>query len=210
MGKHTQSIDSRILGRIRATRSGRAFTPADFLDLGPRTAVDQALSRNARAGRIRKVGRGLYDRPKVHPEIGTLAATTDALIQAVARRSGLRLQASGARTANALGLSDQVPMRTVYFTNGRQRTIKAGKSIILLKPAGPRTMAAAGTVSGDVIQALRWMGRRNVGADTVARLKRNLRRTDKAQLLKGLRHAPAWVADVMRQVAQPGQEARHG
>lgn len=211
MGKHAHSIDDQVIRRMRSQRRNRAFTPADFLDLGSRASIDQALSRNARAGVIRKVGRGLYDVPQDHPVMGRLAPTTDAVVQAVARRSGLRIQASGAQTANALGLSDQVPVREVYSANvRRRRSIKIGKYSILLKPASTRTMATAGTVSGDVIQALRWIGRRNVDADTIVRLRRTLRDPAKAQLLKDRRYAPAWVADVLRQVAQPEKESAHG
>ena len=73
MPKHAKSIDSQILRRMRSRGKGRAFTPSDFLDLGTRAAVDQALSRNARAGRIRKVARGLYDVPRDHPVMGRLS-----------------------------------------------------------------------------------------------------------------------------------------
>ena len=191
--------------------AGRVFTPADFLDLGSRAAVDQALSRNSRAARIRKVARGLYDVPRDHPRLGRLSATTDAVVQAVARRSGIRLLLSGAHAANAFGLTDQVPVRSVYSADVRRpRSIKVGKSSILLKPAGARTLATAGTVGGDLIQALRWIGRRHVNAGTVASLRRNLRDADKAKLLEQIHHAPAWVADVMRQVARPGKESDHG
>jgi len=211
MPKHAKSIDSQILRRMRSRGKGRAFTPSDFLDLGTRAAVDQALSRNARAGRIRKVARGLYDVPRDHPVMGRLSPTTDAVVQAVARRTGLRLLPSGAHAANAFGLSDQVPVRAVYSADVRRsRLIKLGKSSILLQPAGARTLATAGTVGGDLIQALRWLGRSNVNADTVARLRRNLRATDKAKLLAQIHHAPAWVADVLRQVAAPEKEPAHG
>jgi hypothetical protein len=67
-------------------------------------------------------------------------------------------------------------------------------------------MATAGRVSGAVIQALRWLGRQNVDGRVVATLRRNLSDADKQRLLKDLRHAAAWVADVMREVAQ-GSEA---
>jgi hypothetical protein len=194
MSKHAKSIDSQILRRMRSRGKGHAFTPSDFLDLGTRAAVDQALSRNARAGRIRKVARGLYDVPRDHPVMGRLSPTTDAVVQAVARRTGLRLLPSGAHAANAFGLSDQVPVRAVYSADVRRsRLIK---------------LATAGTVGGDLIQALRWLGRRNVDADTVTRLRRNLSATDKAKLLAQIHHAPAWVADVLRQVAAPEKESR--
>jgi hypothetical protein len=64
-------------------------------------------------------------------------------------------------------------------------------------------MTTAGTVSGQVIQALRWIGRRYVDDRIVAQLRRNLKADHKALLMKDLCHAPAWVADIMRQIAAP-------
>jgi Family of unknown function (DUF6088) len=40
------------------------WTPTDFLDLGSRDAIDQALSRMTSAGDIRRITRGLYDLPR--------------------------------------------------------------------------------------------------------------------------------------------------
>jgi hypothetical protein len=56
-----------ILDRIRASGRGKVFASKDFLDLGSREAVDQALSRLARAGEIQRLGRGLYHYPRTNP-----------------------------------------------------------------------------------------------------------------------------------------------
>ena len=61
MGKHTQSIDYKILSRIQAAEPDQVFTPRQFLDLGSRDAVDKALSRHCKVGTLRKIARGLYD-----------------------------------------------------------------------------------------------------------------------------------------------------
>jgi hypothetical protein len=111
MGKHSQSIDSRILSRIQAASPGQVFAPRQFLDLGSRDAIDQALSRQCRAGAIRKIARGLYDIPRDHPRFGRLAPSSDAIANALKGRDAIRLQPSGAYAANILGLSDQVPVR---------------------------------------------------------------------------------------------------
>jgi hypothetical protein len=51
---------------IRAhDRSQRVFTPSDFLDLGNRPAVDQAISRLLSNQTIRRIGHGLYDFPRM-------------------------------------------------------------------------------------------------------------------------------------------------
>lgn len=203
MKKHADSIDAAILDRIQSGAPGDVFAPTDFIDLGSRAAVDQALSRNCRAGLIRKASRGLYDVLHNHPLIGPLSSSPDAVIKAITRRDGIVLQPAGGRCANDLGISDQVPAKAVYLTNGRSRRIQVGKSQITLKHASSRTMATAGTVSGHVIQALRWVGRRYVDDRIIAQLRRNLNANHKAQLMKDLCHAPAWVADIMRRVAAP-------
>ena len=204
MGKHTQSIDTQILDRIRAERPGYVFTAADLLDIGSRDAVDQALSRNCRAGNIRKVARGIYDLPQHNSRIGEVAASSDAIAEAIARRDAARLQPTGANAANVLGLCDQVPMRIVYLTDGRSRRAKVGRREIILKHTTPRNMATAGRISGTVIQALRWLGQRHVDDAVIRSLQRRLPDDAKKQLLEDLRYAPAWIAAIMRKVA--GQE----
>jgi hypothetical protein len=113
-------------------------------------------------------------------------------------RDAVRLQPSGAYAANLLGLSAQVPMKIVYLTDGRSRTVQIGKKHIILKQTTPRNMAMAGRISGLVIQALRHLGRHHVDDAVIARLDRRLNADDRKQLLKDIRFAPAWIADIMR------------
>jgi predicted transcriptional regulator of viral defense system len=202
MGKHTQSIDTKVLDRIQAKGPGYVFTAADLLDVGSRDAVDQALSRNCRAGKIRKVARGIYDLPQRNARIGDIAASSDAIASAIARRDAARLQPTGANAANVLGLCDQVPMRIVYLTDGRSRRAKVGRREIILKHTTPRNMATAGRISGTVIQALRWLGQRHIDDNIIRTLQRRLPDDAKKQLIEDLRYAPAWIAAIMRKVAE--------
>lgn len=201
MGRHANSIDSLILQHIRRKGAGYVFTPADFLHLGTRNAIDLALSRRARAGTIRKLARGLYDRPRTDPRLGQLSPSVDAIANALKGRDQSRLQAAGAHAANGLGLSDQVPVRAVFLTDGRSRRVQLGKQQIVLKHTTPRQMATAGRMSGTVIQALRWLGKRHVDHRTIATLRRRLSQADKQQLVDDIRYAPAWIADIIRTMA---------
>lgn len=203
MGKHSQSIDSNIISRIRAADPDQVFTPRQFLDLGSRDAVDQALSRHRKAGTLRKLARGLYHLPRTHPRFGPLPASSEAIANALKGRDAIRLQPSGAYAANILGLSDQVPVRLVFLTDGPARRVTIGKQEIVLKKTIPRNMATAGRPSGLVIQALRWLGKRHIDDKMIARLRRNLKPEDKATLLQDVHLAPAWIGEIMRQVAAP-------
>jgi hypothetical protein len=164
-----------------------------------------ALSRRARAGTIRKLARGLYDTPRTDTDLGPLAPSTDDVANALRDRDGARLQAAGAHAAHLLGLSDQVPVRAVFLTDGRSRTARLGRRQIVLKHTTPKQMATAGRTSGTVIQALRWLGKRHVTSDTIAALRRRLSDADRQQLLQDIRYAPAWIANVIRSVASSQQ-----
>ena len=201
MGKHADSVDSKLLRRIRGHKRGWVFTPTDFADLGSRTAVDNALMRHVRDGTIKQLARGLYHYPKTHPLLGQLSASTDSIAKALAGRDATRLQPSGANAANLIGLSEQVPMQVVYLTDGPAKRVQVGSQQIVLRRTTPRNMATAGRISGLVIQALRYFGQQQVDDSVVAKLKCNLSKEHKLQLLEDVQFAPVWIGEVIRRVA---------
>src|ERR1700686_2951930 len=130
--KTTKSVDSRILASIHSRGRGSVFVPSDFLDLGSREAVDLALHRLARKGTIRRLARGGYDFPKDPRVLAFLAPPADPGARALAGRDRTRLQPAGAYAANILGLSEQVPAKAVFLTDGPSRTVKIGPTTIQL------------------------------------------------------------------------------
>src|SRR5262249_3408796 len=127
MKKYAKGIDSTILKSLRARRSATAFSAKHFQHLGNAFAVGQALSRLAKAGKIRRIRHGLYDFPHEHPVIGITAPDPMAAVRALMEGSSAEWQVSGAYAANLLGLSDQVPGRIVILSNGAPRRISLGK-----------------------------------------------------------------------------------
>lgn len=131
--KSIQSVDAGILASIHGRGRGSVFVPADFLDCGSREAIDIALHRLARKGTIRRLARGVYDFPKQHPVLGPLSPSVHSVARALAGRDCTRLQPAGAYAANALGLSEQVPAKAVFLTDGPSRTVKIGTTTIQLR-----------------------------------------------------------------------------
>jgi len=160
--KMAQSIEKQIANRILSKGKGWVFTPNHLLDLGTRTAVAQSLVRLVRSGMIRRLAQGLYDYPAKHPTLGDLPPNYDRIAQALAGRDNLRIQPSGAYAANLLGLTEQVPAKIVFLTDGSNRTVQINKQQLVLKRTTPKNMATAGKVSGLVIQALRYLGQNNL------------------------------------------------
>ncbi len=201
MGKHTGSVDSLVLARIRKMKPGTLFKPRDLASLGSRTAVASALSRHLRAGVVQQPARGLYQVPDLDPVLGEMQPTPDQIATALADAHHLRLQPAGAYAANLLGLSDQVPQRIVYLTDGTPRQVQIGRQRIVLRRTTPRNMATAGRISGLVIQALRYLGRRHVDGAVIRKLRARLNAKDRARLLEDVTLAPVWIGELMREIA---------
>lgn len=197
-----QTIDSRLKSRIYGHGRGAVFTPNDFLDLGGRDAVDKALSRLTARGVIRRLARGLYEYPREHPELGTLSPDLEKVAKALAGKHRIRLQPAGAYAANLLGLSEQVPARIVFLTDGPSRTVKIGRQEIHLRRTTPRNMAAAGRLSGLLMQAFRSLGRQHITRQRLARLKQTLPAKERKQLIKDLPLAPTWMHPFFRELAE--------
>ena len=197
-----QTIDSKIRSRIFGKGRGAVFTPNDFLDLGGRDAVDKALSRLAAQETIRRLARGLYEYPREHRELGILSPDIQRIAKALAGKDRMRLQPAGAYATNLLGLSEQVPAKAVFLTDGPSRTVKIGRQEIQLRHTTPRNMAAAGRLSGLLMQAFRHLGREHITAKRMAHLKRALPANERKQLMKDLALAPTWMHSLFRDLAE--------
>lgn len=200
-----QTVVDKILKVIRGHGLGWVFSPANFQGVGSRSAVESALRRLKNEGVIRNIARGLYDYPRKDPELGILSPSLDEILEALEARDAVRLQPSGAYAASLLGLTNQVPMRLVFLTDGPERKLRIGKRTIHLRHTTPRNMATAGRISGTVIQALRWLRKSNVDDHVIAVLRDRLDSEDMAQLSKDINYAPTWIAEVIRTICSESE-----
>jgi len=201
------TLAQAIIRRIRRHEKPWVFTPKDFLDLGTPHAVGMTLLRLVRGGTVRRLARGLYDCPKTHHVLGQLAPPVEAIAEALAGRDGARIQASGAYAANLLHLSEQVPAQVVYQTDGPSRSVQVGRQIITLRHAAPSRLRAHDRMSGLVIQALRFLGKRRITEVRVEQLRELLSPKDRRQLLRDLPLAPVWMHPHLRAIAN-GEASR--
>jgi hypothetical protein len=200
--KSTQSIENKILSRIYRRGRGSVYVPADFLDLGSYQAIKLTLHRLAKRGTIRRLARGIYDYPKQHPKLGDLSPSAETIAQALAGRARARLQPAGAYAANILGLTEQVPAKVVFLTDGLSRMAKVGPMTIQLRRTTPRNMAGAGRLSGLLIQAFRELGKEHVTPERIKHLKRTLPSDKRRELPKDIKFAPAWMHTIFRTLAE--------
>ncbi len=194
------SVPDRVMKRVRASGRGSVFTPSDFLTVAARPSVDQALSRLVKGGQLRRLARGLYDFPKLHPKFGALSPAPDDVAHALARETGSQVQIAGARAANALGLSTQVPAQSTYLTDGPSRRVVLGKRVVDLRHASPKHLVAPGSPAGTVVQALRHVGAVRA-ADVAQVAARRLSANDKKTLASTALQAPAWMRPTLVSIA---------
>ena len=101
-----------------------------------------------------------------------------------------------------MGLSEQVPAKAVFLTDGPARTVKIGPTTIELRRTTPKNMEAAGRLSGLLIQALRELGKEHMTPERLEHLKRTLPAGTRRELLKDLRLAPTWMHSIFRELAE--------
>ncbi|MCY4597659.1 MAG: DUF6088 family protein [Bryobacterales bacterium] len=197
-------IADKIMQRVSGHDSGRwVCTPKDFLDLGSREAVDQALSRLAKTGRLRRVGHGLYDVPRISNVLnGPAPVDLDAAIAALVRRDGVRIMPDGLVAANQLGLTNAVPAKASYVTDGHSRTLTIDGRTVRFRHACPSVMQWAGRPAAPVVQALRWLGPSAVAdGEIVSKLNRHLPDSVKFDLLHNSLDLPGWALPLVRSIA---------
>lgn len=196
------SIDTHIARNVKRGARGTVFTPAMFATIGSRAAIDKALQRLVAKGILRRLSRGLYDKPRRDELLGTLWPSVDAVVKAVAGKDKLRVQPAGAYAANLLGLSEQVPAKVVMLTDGASRSVRAGPMHIALKHTSPRNMAGANRLIGLVIQAFKSLGQQHITPQRIAHLRKTLPVKKRAELIADLDIAPAWMRPILRELAQ--------
>lgn len=200
--KKPNSTDDQILKAINSLGQGAVFVPTDFLSFGSRQAVDVILHRLVRKGTIRRLARGIYDFPKVHPKLGKLLPSPEKIAEALVGRDCTRIQPTGAYAANILGLSEQVPAKVVFLTDGPSRTVKLGAITIQLRRTTPKSMAMAGRLSGLLVQALRELGKEHISPERIEHLKRTIPLKARQELLKDIRFAPEWMHPIFKELAE--------
>ena len=172
---------------------GAVLHPKALLHLGSRAAVDQALSRLARRGRLLRVCRGVYVRP-VETRFGSRPPAVDRVVASLSALWGETILPSGGAEANALGLTAQVPVRPVYLTSGSTRRLTLGELAVELRHAPRWQLVAPHRPAGGALRALVWLGRADV-EENLRILERRFSREDLEELAGTRAVAPAWIAE---------------
>ena len=194
-----QPLAKQILAHTTKLPEGAAFRAKELLHLGSRAGVDQALARLERSGAVSRISRGLYVRPTAG-RFGPRTPSPGKVVAALASANGEIIAVHGAAAANTLGLSTQTPVRAIYLTSGRSRTVKVGGQTVELRHAPEWTLLLPGQAAGDAVRALAWAGKPRA-EETISALRQRLKPAERQALLNLRGRLPTWLAQEVSSLA---------
>lgn len=190
-----ERLTEAILRMTNELPEGAPVSAKMLLHLGSRPAVDQSLSRLARSGKLLRAGRGMYVSP-VKSRFGTHPPSAEKLIEEFAMQRGETVVPSGATSANALGLTTQVPVRAVYWTSGRSRKLNLGKQTVQLEHVPSWQLAFAKEPAGEIVRSLAWAGPERVRS-TLNEIKAKVPASAIQQVARQVSCFPGWLASAL-------------
>ena len=171
------------------------FVVTNVLQFGTRAAVDQALTRLTKEGIIERVTRGTYMRPGSSKYVEKVLPSAVKIIKAIASQGKEIIEINGAQAALQLGLSTQVPASQIFLTSGSSRVLTLGKSKIFLRHQSPSKFVLAGTIAGQALRALEYLGPREVTIETLVEVKSKLEKSEFNNLSAARGAMPTWLSN---------------
>jgi hypothetical protein len=188
-----------IRTRIEQIPLGEPFTSTQFAGMGTSAAVHQTLSRLVRQGRIARVAQGVFVRSKNSKYVGQVMPEPSKIAQAVAKAHGETIQVHGAEAARMLGLTTQMPLQSIFCTNGPSRRMRIGQLQLVLKHVSPRKLLLVGRPSGLALSALWYLGKKQVTPEIIAGIREKLTPEAFEEFKAEARSMPAWMVDALYQ-----------
>ena len=200
---YTEQIRERIIN----APDGSVFVNSDFADIADNNTIKQSINRLVREGILRRVIRGVFDKPKYSKFLGEyVAADPDAVAKALARCYHWTIAPCGDTALNMLGLSTQVTAVWSYISDGPYKTYEWDKTKIEFKHRTNKEVTGLSSMTILVIQALKTLGKEHVDEKTIRVLSRRLNEKEKAALLAEGAEATDWIYTVIKEICKGERE----
>jgi len=184
----------QVKNYVEGLSTGQPFLAADLQHFGSPENIRKILSRLVEAGKLKRVLRGVFVKPRKSAYLGVALPSPYEVVQAIAKNTGETVTIHGAEAARRLHLTTQVPMQAMFNTSGLSRKIRVGNQIITLQHVGSRKLVAPGTTRGNVISALWYLGKEKVSQKTIQTIKQQLNEEEFNSALQEIPKMPAWMA----------------
>ena len=198
-----ETTESKIYNIIKRRRNGSIIFASDFADVASGSTVNKALERLTNSQKIIRVSKGIYCKPKIDTELGLgiLYPTLEEIAEAIAKRDRSRIMPTGCYALNRLGLSTQVPMNAVYYTDGTARKVRIynGRGILFQRVA-PKRLAFKNSLAAMLTFALMELGKGNVSLAQSKRIKEILSQVPQADIVNDYPLMPDWTRTYIKNI----------
>lgn len=192
-----------IKNRIATCDSGTVFVAADFTDITDKKTASVGLSRLEAEGIIRRILRGVYDKPEYNHFLEEFVAPIpDSVAYALARNFGWTIVPCGDTALNLLGMSTQVPAVWVYVSDGTYKEYSYDKTIIQFKRTTNKEVSKLSYKTALVIQALKALGKENIDEKVIGQLKKLLSAEEKKIMVNEAKAVTSWIYEYIRQICR--------
>ena len=182
---------------------GSVFVTSDFADIAPSSAINMSLSRLEASGSIRRILRGIYDKPRFSKLLNEpVAPDPSKVAYAIARKNRWSIIPMGDTALNILRLSTQVPAVWQYVSDGPYKEYSYDNVHILFRRTSNKEATGYSYITGLVIQGLRALGREHVSETVIKSLRERLSPEEKKVLLNEAQGTTAWIFDYIKEICK--------
>ena len=197
------SLMNKVIARIYKNGRGWSFSRIDFSDLGSSLTIGSILFRLEKDSKIRRVVSGIYDYPgvsKLTDEL--LPIDIPGVAQALARKFGWTITPSGETALNALGISNQLPSKYVYVSNGRSTKYSVDNRELQFKKGMLKESQFKYPESALLVQALRAYGKDNLTAENLEEFRDHVDHVKFPLILKDTMGVTEWVYEAIKRICR--------
>ncbi len=192
-----------IKERILSEKIGSVFVAADFADITDKTIANVILTRLEAEGTIRRVLRGVYDRPEYSDFLNEyVAPIPNNVAHALARNYGWTIVPCGDTALNLLGLSTQVPAIWVYVSDGTYKEYTFDNTTIQFKRTTNKEVSKLSYKTALTIQALKALGKDKINNAVLDNLRKLLTIDEKRAMMIEAKTATSWIYEYIRQICR--------
>ena len=188
---------------IESMPYGSAFMLSDFTDDLDYENVKKNAQTLEKRGVIRRVLRGVYDKPKYSKAINEYAVPyPNEIAKAIARGLKWEIAPDGNAALNILSLSTQVPANRPYVSTGPYKKYNINNVTIEFNHRANKELVGMSENTKILIQALKAIGRDNINDDIITKLKKHYKRKEKQAILEESKNTTIWIRDVIKKIMQ--------
>jgi hypothetical protein len=192
-----------IRDRINCSDIGTVYVAVDFVDISDKTSVNAYLARLVDEGLIRRVLRGVYDKPEYNDFLEEyVAPSPDKVANALARNFGWSIVPCGDTALNLLGLSTQVPAAWVYVSDGTYKEYAYDNTTIQFKRTTNKEVSKLSYKTALTVQALKALGKDKIDDTVINRLGKLLTAEEKQTMLEEAKAATSWIYEYIKQICR--------